>query len=129
MPIDSATFERMRADLQDPHVRATCERILNYLNETETSKLRHLTYSHFYRFAPNKEVAAQSIHYLAGIISVLTINFEYITQEDDIFEVSTEDIREQELTQQFYDPQGNSIDRAEFYLRLHPYFTLSKVRE
>lgn len=129
MAIDKAIFERARTDLNDPEVRVVCEEILKYIDQADENKLQHLTYSYFYKFAPNKrDAVAKSIHYLSGVIAVLSVRFEYITDEEKIFEITRNDIQEQEATQRFYDPSGNRVDRDEFYSRIYPYFLVAREK-
>lgn len=123
MTFPSAIGEKMRSDLHDSDMLEVCERIVEWIERENSSNVRHLTYSNFFDFASDRDLVIRSIHYLAGGIGVLDVKFEFISEDEETYPIEISDVQQSQREGAYFHPNGDRIERDEFFRRLYPYFT------
>lgn len=100
-----------------PRVARSCRNIFEHFLVTSHSDSKHLT-SGSIRKLMDSETSdlefIETIRYLSGSISVLSIGFEYINDFDESYEISSEELEILERDGLFIDPDtGNPVDNPE----------------
>lgn len=121
------TIKRIRSDISDGDLLAMCERIVNKISKENAANLAHLSYAYFFDLGEDRELVMKSIHYLAGDVGFLKTRFEFITEDENIFELQIEEIQQNEQSRAYFDPHGEQIAREEFYKHVYSYFSADQA--
>jgi hypothetical protein len=105
---------------ENPAFIRACAHVISFIESKPLPELRHLTFGFLSLLIENHELVSSVIAYLAGDRArLLDMRFEFI-DEDEIYNISPEEINEARMGGGFIHPTtGKSVENFEHYIYIY----------